>query len=251
MKNITKKKLIYVRYILPPVLIAFTLVMMLIPAYLFVIDGSINDGNVSALTLMKNSYNESRKVLFAATEQQSAATLVFARTLLTFTIVFPLLFALGFAVSVYSSVVAIRYFTSDDEDSAERSRTLFVTFFPNRICLFAAELIVFPLYVFPYIMSPLYGRLYDMNVVLLLRAPDALIFGAVAFAAIIVLSVICAPMEREFGADIFRKRKGFEDKADEESEDELYRETEDEDTVGAANERNARIRELLLKNKKD
>lgn len=251
MKDKTKKKLIYLRYILPPVLMILTLVMMLIPAYLFVVDGDLNSDKVSAFGMMATSYEESRQALFG-TAEQSPATLVFSRTLLTLIIVFPLLFAVGLVAAVYSAVVAIKYFTSDDEEAAEKSRTLFITFFPNRICLFAAELLTLPLCLFPYLMSPLYERFYGMNVVLLLKAPEGLIFEAVSLAAILVLTVMCAPMERDFDADIFKKRKDFED-ADEIAEDDytpVYGVSQESDSE-SVNERNARIRELLSKDKKD
>lgn len=255
MKEKTKKKLIYIRYILPPVLMVLMLAMLLIPAYLFVISGEVNEENVSALGLMKNSYEEARRALFGG-EEQSAANLLFSKILLGLIVILPLLFTVGLAAAVYSAIVAIRYFTSDDEERAEQSRTLFVTFFPNRICLFIAEALTLSLCLFPYLMSPLYDWIFGTNVVLLLRAPDGLIFGGIALAAILVLSAVCAPMEREFEADIFKKRKDFEvreyeDEDAEEVYEPMFGSASEDSEAEDRSDRNARIRELLSKNKKD
>lgn len=245
MRDITKKRLIYARYILPPMLMALTLLAMLIPAYLFVTNGEVGKESVSVFTLMKNSYDESRSVLFVSGEH-SAAEQVLSRILLGLTIALPILYAVGMAVSVYSAVVAIRYFLSDEEAATEKARTLFITFFPNRIFLFAAQLLILPMCAFPYMMAPIYKNVLGTSVAMVLKAPEGLIFGAASLIVILTLSAICAPMERRFGADIFdkgaRDDEGF-DSLDEEQElsaqDEIY------------SDRNAKIRELLFKEKND
>ena len=142
---------------------------------------------------------------------------------------------------------------SDDEEKAERSRTLFITFFPNRICLCIAEALVLPTLLIPYAMTPIYKGIFNMKVTLILTAPDGLIFGAVALITIFVLSAVCAPMEREFDADIFNKSYVSSVKDEREAEEEsdykpLFGSSFDNDKE--KEERNERIRQLL-NNKKD
>lgn len=249
MKKQTKKKLIYVRYILPPVLIALMLAAMLIPSYRYVTDGEVNDA-ISAFSLIANSYDQSRAVLFG-TEEQTAANLLFSRILLAVIIISAVLFVLAFAVSLYCAVMAVRYFTSDDEERTERSRTLFITLLPNRIAVSVLEALVLPLALFPYLMTPLYKTIYGMSVTLILTAPDALILGGVALLAIFTLSIICAPAEREFQADIFKKTKlkvGAEKSEDEGGYIPVFN-SESTASESEKKEHNERIRELLGKNK--
>lgn len=246
MKKRTKQKLIYLRYILPPVLMLLILAAMLIPSYRYVSDGDIND-TISAFSLIGNSYGQAREVLFG-TDEQTNANLLFSRVLLIYILVATVLYAVALAAAIYSAVVAVRYFGSDDEEGAERSRTLFITFFPNRIILSIAEALCLGLAAFPYIMRPLYGGIYGMNVALILMAPDGLIIGGVLIIAIFILSAVCAPMERAFGADVFKKNRTAIAEKNENEED--YTPVFDiKDNVDSAeqDEKNRRIRELLGK----
>ena len=252
MKENTKKKLIYARYILPPVLMLVTLALMLIPAYLFVVDGEVNAERVSALKLMSNSYEQARLALFGG-EEQTEATLLFSKILLTLTVLLPLLFTVALAAAIYSAVIALIYFNGNDEERAERYRTLFITLIPNRICLCAIEALIIPLCLFPYVMSPLYKWVFSMNVVMTLNAPDGLIVGGLSIAIIIALSVVCATMERQFEVDIFKKRKDFEEESADRIQEELEYSTEETDSAedDAARERNERIRRLFSNNDGD
>ena len=138
------------------------------------------------------------------------------------------------------------------EQKAEKMRTLFVTFFPNRICITAVELLILPMMMLPYFMPYFFESTYRMNVTLVFSAPDALMLSGVFLIGMIVLSIICAPMEREFDADIFKKAK---DPFDADEQPEQYEEDEnnwkkDEDEL-AKEERSRRIRELLGQKKDD
>ena len=248
MKKQTKKKLIYIRYILPPILIVLTLLVMLIPSYRYVINGEVEQPT-SALALMSSSYEQTRSVLFG-TAEQSNANLVFSRILLTLIILSSVLFALSLAVSVYCAAVALIYFTADDEERAERIRTLFITLIPNRVIACIGQALCLGFVLIPYICPWLYKYAYGSRVVLTLTAPDGLMFCGLAIIAIIALSMICAPMEREFGADIFKKNKlSVTAKPAQESEE--YTPVFSTDGGEADRERNERIRELLGKNKEN
>ena len=250
MKKQTKQKLIYLRYILPPLLLILVLAMMFIPSYRFVTDGKA-DGEISAFSLLENSFELSRKVLFGG-EEQGAANIIFARMLLAYIIIVSLLCIAAVCVSVWCAVVAVRYFADDDEERAERSRTMFVTFIPNRIVLSAVQMLVLPVLAFPYIMSPLYQALFATRVVVILCAPEPFFTALTVLTAIFVFSAICKGFEKDFDVDLFKKRK---------KASENYSETEEnyaDDSNFASNknsdeikQRNERIRQLLNNDKKD
>ncbi len=251
MKKSTKQKLIYIRYILPPVLILLVFLAMLIPSYRYVAGGEINE-TISGISLLNNSYEQAREVLFGAGDKTNA-NLLFAKVMLGVVIICPVLYLVAFGTALYCTVIAMRYFMSDDEEKAEKSRTLFITFFPNRICLCIAEALILPTLLIPYAMSPIYKGIFSMNVTLILAAPDGLIFGAAVLLAIFVLSAVCAPMEREFDADIFKRN--YENPAKEELEAEGESDykpmfSTSSESEREKEERNERIRQLL-NNKKD
>ncbi len=249
-KDQTKKRLIYLRYLLPIVSMFATIAASFIPAYKYVIGGKLNE-ITSLWTLLGNSFSAARNVIFAATEQD-AANLLFSKTVFWMLAVFVLLWAVAFAASLYSAIVAIKYFNSDDEVSAERSRTLFITFFPNRIVLSAVELLMLPLVLFPYILPLLYKNIWNYGVYVVLSAPDALIIGGAMLLAAFVLSVACAPWERRFGADLFRKRKSFE-YAEEPTDTQADISNESNNSMYSKEraEQNERIRNLLRKKDND
>lgn len=250
MRTATKKKLIYLRYILSPAIMLVIPLLMLIPSYSYVVGGDLKQ-SISAWSLIGESFSSSRQILFVAGEH-SAADISAARTMLILLIVFFVLYLLAFAAAVYCAAVAMKYFFASDEQKAERMRTLFVTFFPNRICVTVVELLILPLMMLPYFMPYFFESTYRMNVTLVFSAPDALMLSGIFLIGMIALSVVCAPMEREFDADIFKKSK---DIFDDNEQTEQYEEDEsdqkkDEDEI-AREERNRRIRELLGQKKDD
>ena len=249
MRKRNKQRLIYLRYLLPPVGLLLSLAAMLIPSYKFVAGGEVNAA-ISALGLIDNSFDQARQTLFGA-EEATATALLFSRVVLIYVLVAALLFAVALAASVYSAVVAVRYFCDDDEVGAERQRTLFITFFPNRVVLSVVQALAIALAAFPYIMRPLYRTVYSMNVTLILTAPDGLIVCGAVLLAVFVLSVICAPMERAFGADVFEKRiSDVSDDGEESEESEEYTSqfsTSTETDARESSEQNRLIRELLSK----
>lgn len=253
MKKITKQKLIYIRYILPPILMLLILLVMLIPSYRYVAEGNVNE-TISFFSLLKNSYNQSRDILFGEGEQ-TAANMAFSKALLSIVIIFPILYLVAMAAAIYNMFVAMRYFIGDDEEKNEITRTVFITFFPNRIFLCIVESLILPFLFFPYIMTLLYKVMFNMRVSVILTFPDALIIGGISLLVIFALSVICAPMERELEADIFRKRKDFEpqeniEKAElEDDYKPMFKKDTEYDEESEA--RKERIRKLLGNKKED
>lgn len=246
----TKQKLIYARYILPPVLLFVLLIVAFIPSYRYVAEGVAREP-ISLWKLISNSWNESRETLFVKTNATNGE-LLFAKTMLGIILGFGALYLGALAVAVWSSFVALKLFISDDEDGAERARTLFITFIPNRIVLTLLEALVIPFSVIPYLMPMIYASTLGTRVSFVLAAPDGFIFALVAIAAIAVLSVITAPFERRFDADVFKKRAAFGMAKAEENDGTFESVYEMSDEERALREEQAeRIRRMLGNKDKD
>ncbi len=222
-KKKLKYALIYLRYILPPILMLLVLATLFIPSYRYVIAGEIDD-NISGFSLIHTSFEEVRKVIFA-TGEQDAGELLFSRIVFGLLIGFVILWIVGFASAVYSAIVALSYFLGNDEEALEKSRTLFITFFPNRIFLSIVQTFILPIALFAYALIPIYDGIWGIRVAVVLTAPDAFIFTLVILATIFILSAITAPWERRFDADLFKKKKRIvAESNDEVDEDALERE---------------------------
>ena len=240
----TKQKLIYLRYILPPVLVLLLLLLALIPSYRFVAEGVAREP-ISLSKLISNSWNESRETLFVKSANAvKPQELVFSKTMLWLILGFGTLYLGALAVAVWSTFVALKLFISDDEEGAERARTLFITFFPNRIVLTAVEALAIPLVLIPYLMPLVYAYTLGTRVGFALAAPDGFIFALISIAAISVLSAFTAPYERRFDADVFKKRAPFGASADESAEEESTPEN-DEAYRALRDEQAERIRRML------
>ncbi len=247
MKKQTQIKLIYTRYILPPVLMILMLATMFLPSYRYVMDGKLEDA-VSPMTLLVNSYNNTRAALFG-TDKVAAESILFSRNVLLTLGALVLVSVIGIASVIYACFVAMKYFKGSDEKSAERSRMIFMTFCPNRIVLCILNTLSVAVALFPYLTPFFYDQAYGVRVILTLTMPDTLIFACIAIVTVITLSIISAPLEKRLDADLFKKRKPFE-----KAENEQIEETEEENdssvpTSDEILEQNERIRRLLSKNK--
>ena len=177
--------------------------MLFVPSYRFIFSGKAGE-IMSGSTLISNSWEQSRSVLFGAGDHTGSA-IIFSRTLFSLIIVSAVLFLFSLAISIWGAVIALRCFLSDNEDVAERDRRVFCVFVPNRIILTLLSTLGLAIVALPYLMRPLYAFTYSQNVTVVLEAPDALIVGSVFSVAVIILSVICSYFEKSFDADIFKK----------------------------------------------
>ncbi len=215
---------------MPIITLLAIILMLFVPSYRFIFSGEVGE-QMSASTLISNSWEQARNILFGTAEHTDAA-LIFSRTLFIVIIVFVILLLLSLFISVWSAFVAFRCFWSDDEEGAQKSRNTFVVFVPNRVVLSAFLMVGLLIATFPYLMKPLYMFAYSQRVSVVLEAPDALIVGGALFVATCILSVICAKFERAFDADIFNKQKNeaddYSDGASEEASEVEYSETDDD-----------------------
>lgn len=251
----TEQKLIYARYILPPILIFLLVPIAFIPSYRYVESGSAR-GAISLAALISNAWEQGREILFA-TSDATVAQMAYGRALVAIIIAAVVFYLISLAVAIWSCAVALKLFISDDEEGAERSRTLFITFFPNRIVLTVIEALALALALFPYLIPLVYAQTLGLNVSVVLNAPDGLIFEIVFIAAIASLSAITAPYERRFDADVFKKRVMFGTKTDESGGDADYESVfgtdgeQDERDRALKEEQAELIRKLLSKDKNE
>ena len=83
-------------------------------------------------------------------------------------------------------------------------------------------------------MRFIYWFTYSTSVTVVLEAPDSLIVGGVFAIASIILSIICAPIERKLGVDVFAK----DIEENEDAADEIYVQADsNEDIDGLQSER--------------
>lgn len=254
MKKQTKQKLIYARYILPPILALVLPLLTFIPAYRYTESGAARDA-ISYSKLFFNSWQQGRNLLFG-TQEISLSHTAFARTLLTFNILCALCYLVLLGISAWSCIVAMKLFNSNDEAGAEKARTLFITFFPNRIVITAVQSITAVIFaLFPYVMPWIYSSTLGVKVRVALVAPDAMIFAIVSMVAIAVLSYVTAPYERRFDVDVFKKHQPFANSKEESDGSEDYESQfstdEDEAYARLREEQAERIRRILNKNNDD
>ena len=255
MKKQTKQKLIYTRYILPPIFIFLLALIAFIPSYRYVESGSAR-GAISLAALASNAWEQGRVILFA-TPEATVAQMAYGRMLVVLIIAAVVLYLIALATAIWSCAVALKLFMSDDEEGVEKNRTLFITFFPNRIVLTVIEALALALALFPYLVPLVYAQTLGLNVSIVLNAPDGLIFWIVFIAVIAALSAITAPYERRFDADVFKKRVMFRAEEDESGEDAGYESVfstdgeQDERDRALKEEQAELIRKLLNKDKNE
>ena len=238
MKKSSRIRLIYARYIVPPIMLLLTFCAMFIPSYQYVVEGKLVDKN-SLFALVANSFDTARHVVFA-TAEQDAAYLLFSRIVMIFIIVSALLFLLAFAVSIYSAFVGFRCILSDDEQGTEKIRTFFITLIPNRIFLCILEALCIPITLFPYVLPRIWDAIWSKYMGLALMAPDALIVACVSVIATVSLCIVSAPSERLLEVDVFKKSKKVETDVEEEDVD------DEEEILNVDEEQRERIRRMLV-----
>ena len=248
MKIQTKQKIVYARYIFPVVLLLILLAVSLVPAYQYVTsgDGGGLSDKFSYFDLVGNYLESSRNALFG-TEMTDEHILdaALSKNVLIIEAIGLVCFLVSLAVSVYSLIMAMKYFLSDDEDAVERQRTFFITLFPNRIVLCVFEFLAVLPFLFPYILPILLEKVYasqKLRVTMAVVSVDPIMVAAVGFLILIVLSCVCAPLERQFDADLFKKRGASKENGDCESDEEVT----DEQVAELSEEQNEFIRRLLL-----
>ena len=106
MRKSTKRTLIYIRYILPPVIMLIIPLFMLIPSYQYVVAGDLKE-TISAWTLLGDNFSSSRQALFGSGEF-GAGDIFFAKTFLALEIIFGIIvFHLGCKLGFVGGAVEV------------------------------------------------------------------------------------------------------------------------------------------------
>lgn len=234
MKKNTRRGLIYFRYILPIITPLIMLLLMCIPCYSFVsADGGLHK-KISAFELISNAWDTVREYLFGTAEQVQV-TADFAGTVFGIIIILFLLFAIGMASAIYTSVTAFRFFLGGCSES--KSRILFITLVPNRVVLSIYYALILPLAFFPRILPLIYENVLHYHVKLICEPFDTVIITLALFVATIAVIFITARAESLAEMNVFVKYK----KQDaEELQDEEYEEVFSEENAYEALDRRAR-----------
>lgn len=213
-----KKIFIYVRYILPVLFHFAIIITAFIPSYRFIVGTEV--GDVMSLSEFISLYWEkTRDVLFGASGDYTGSDEVFSGILFGAIILFAVLFIVSFAVSVWNAIVAFRVFLSDDEESAERGRKIFLAFVPNRIVATVLTSLGFFITLLPYFIAPISSLTGADKVTMVLETVDSLTVSAILFSLCGMVSTVSSYFEKDMGADVFAKEKREEDDEEDESEE--------------------------------
>lgn len=208
MKNDTKSRLVYLRYILPVASVCAVVALMFIPCYSYITaDTGINEA-ISLWELLGNSWNTAREYLFGSGEKL-AVTKSFARTLLVLISALLLLFVIGFASAVYTAVTAFRYFANGCRDG--KATTLFITLVPNRTVLCIYHAMILPLFLLPRIMPMLYKNILSYYVELNAAPFDIAVIAAAVYAINVAVIAVGSRLEVSAQMNIFKKRRASDD----------------------------------------
>ncbi len=198
-----KRGWIYVRYLFPLICALLIFAVLLIPCLQYSNNQSGTDEPISAVRLMKNSWDQVRNYLFGSGTQTNG-NIQFSRTVLVLLILFWILFFAGIAVALWAFVAFLHYAEEDRGDQV--GRIWFITLIPNRTVLCVLYALMLPLPCFPRIVILLYRSIY-VAVELRIHWLDPMWVAFFLFAVTVVLSCITAKEERALRMDLFRKPK--------------------------------------------
>ena len=193
-----KKTFIYFRYVFGIVLILLILAGMFIPCLKYTV-GSNSNQPISAMSLIKNSWETSRVYLFDGAANKQVEQTSFSRALLATVILLVALFALGAIFALYTAYSALAYFR--DPESIDKNRVFFLTLVPNRavLCLYTALLL--PLTFLPRIIILLYENILNYQTVLFPSIFEPWIIALALYAAFVAIVFVSAKYEKQTGLD--------------------------------------------------
>ena len=219
MRGNAKKILIYTRYALPAFSHLVMLVMFFVPSYRFIVGGQPGDC-MSLGDFIGMYWEKSRDVLFGSGGEYTVSDETFSKIMLAGIIVFAILFIISFAISIWTAIVAFRVFFGEDEETAEKWRSFFVVFVPNRIVAFILSGLGITISLLPYFITPLSTLTGAGTVDMVLEAPDTLTIGLVLLIISFIVTVCSCYVEKYIGVDVFKKLEtSEEEKEDDEEED--------------------------------
>ena len=251
-KTESREWLGYAPYLAPMAYLLLSVISLYIPCMRFTTPDEGTGSVVSAAGLLNNAWLQVREFLFGGGELSSINEL-FSWIVLGTILACVILFLVGAAAIIWSSVGALRYLADKRADGAKRA--LYVTLFPNRIAVGIWHALILPLLAFPRILVLYYERVLYYSVILNLTFIEPIVIGAVLYLLTVALCFAARKRELASGISPYRvKRKSaVEDERDDEAEEStlfaakrgLDSEAVSEVERRAREEQAERIRELL------
>lgn len=253
--NTAKMTLIYIRYLIPVALCLAVMGTLFIPCLQYsTVEGT--QSKISAAELMENSWDQVRAYLFATSEREITQER-FSWTVLILLPLLILLFCIGVISSVAVAIGALRYINDIGYRKTD-ARIWFITILPNRIVVCILQLFILPMLFYSRLMVPLYAKILHMGILLNTSFPEPWVWGIIACAVIILLSIISARFEKELDADPFKKiappviRVVDRDSEESEKKEPVFKDEAEriyyENQKRARDEQAERIKKLLNKN---
>lgn len=182
------KKIVYIRYILPAVLVVLTLAVALIPNVSFTLEGELKQAR-SLVTLMADAWTQCRAYI---NNEQAVVALPAIQSFSLWTmlgIVISAVLAIASAgLSVWSSAMAVCILRDPHSDKGAERRGALCRVFPGRVWMLAAGwLVVIPM-MFPYYLAAMYQNLLHLNVTVQSGLTPVAVLLAVLSGAVALLS---------------------------------------------------------------
>ena len=149
-KTRNRKKLAYVRYAYPAVMMAIMIVFMFIPCGSYVTDSGATEV-MSASEQISYSWENAREVLFGVGGEVSEATKSLMITVLSAVVISALLFAVSLVFVVYFTYSCSKYMAYPS--ICDKGRAVFLTLVPNRTVSFVYLALCLPLAAFQRILA--------------------------------------------------------------------------------------------------
>jgi len=195
--------LVYIRYLLPIIMCAALIGVMFIPCLSYsTVEGTQSE--ISAAELVENSWDQVRSYLFATSEREITQER-FSWTVLILLPVLVLLFIVGSLSALAVAACALAYVSNWQFRKTEVG-IWFITIIPNRIVACALHACVLPLMFYSRIIIPLYDKIMHVDVLLNVSFPEPWVWGLIAIALTVALSVISSYFEKKYDIDPFKKR---------------------------------------------
>ncbi len=222
-KKNTGKGLMYARYAAPLLSYPILIIFMLIPNIRFSLDGEQRDP-ISALELLKNSFDNARYYLFSSTTQQTAEGLLFYKAVFAVIITLCALALIALAIHIATAVTGILAF-SDSKSAEQRKKIkdLYTTLIPNRMVLSILGALALPIAFLPEIVVYLYHKLLLYPVTVkheLFIAPW--MFAIALYLTSVALIFLAKKSERRLELDMFSKPDPYITQITEEDSDSAH-----------------------------
>ena len=198
-----KKKLVYLRYVLPACFAILMVVAAFIPCVAFTLEMNKLETR-SLAAVMRDAWQQCRHYLSGASSMQGDATAMFSLWV-TVGIIFTVIATVAIVgLSVWSSVMSVRVIRlPSDDERAISARSALCRLFPSKVWHLAANLLIIMPAAFPNYLAIIYTRVLYLST----EVKNGLVWMVIGFAVIeVALVLVSARYEKELDMDVFAIR---------------------------------------------